>query len=138
MKKTIYLTLVATMMLAFSGCELFDPHNPPKIAFKTGGNYTSEDVTVAPGTILVVGITADKVEDDMKRYNISYKYDGASSTTTKETFTLSGAEQKHYEKDYDVTVRNQEGTEKWYFTITDRDGNIAKLSLTVTVTNSNP
>jgi hypothetical protein len=110
-----------------------DPHIPPTIEFKTGGNYTSEDVTVAPGTSITVGIIAKKREDDMKRYNISYAYDGNTSTTSKESFSLSGAEEQNYDKDYTFSVRNQAGTEDWFFVITDRDGNIAKLKLHITV-----
>jgi hypothetical protein len=110
-----------------------DPHVPPSIEFKTGGNYTSADATVAVGSSITVGIIAKKKEDDMKRYNISYAFDGATATTTKETFSLSGAEVTNYEKDYTFTVRNQAGTEDWFFVITDRDGNIAKLKLHLTI-----
>lgn len=129
----VLVTLVAGFFIA--GCELLDPHNPPKIKFKTEAGYTYEDVTVAPGTTVLVGIIGEKVEDDMKRYNISYAYDGVTKTTTQESFSLSGSQQKHYDKDYEITMRNQEGVEKWFFTITDRDGNIAKLKLTITVVN---
>jgi hypothetical protein len=110
-----------------------DEHKPPQVTFKTGTDYTSADATVAKGATVKVGITADKKEDPMKTYNISYAYDGASTTTTKETFSLTSAEETHYEKDYTFTVRNQAGSEKWSFTITDKDGNIAPLTLTLTV-----
>ena len=69
----------------------------------------------------------------MKTYNISYAFDGATTTSTKETFSLTSAEETHYEKDYTFTVRNQAGTEAWSFTITDKDGNIAPLKLKLTV-----
>jgi hypothetical protein len=125
------LTILAILLCAFiSSC---DPHTPPTIEFKTGGNYTSSDVTVAKGATITIGIIAKKREDDMKTFNISYAYDNATSTTTKETFTLSGAEQQNYDKDYTFTVRNQAGVEKWAFVITDRDGNLAKLQLVITV-----
>jgi hypothetical protein len=130
LKFILFFFVVAIM---FSSCEVFDEHKPPKVEFKTGAGYTSADATVAQGTTIKVGIIGKKVEDDMKTYNISYAYDGATSTTTKETFSLSGNEQQNYDKDYEFTTRNQAGTEKWYFTITDRDGNIAKLSFTLTV-----
>jgi hypothetical protein len=133
MKTKILSILFIVALVSFSSCELFDPHKPPSISFKTGTDYTSEDVTVAKGTTIKVGVIGNKEEDNMKTYNISYSYDAATTTTTKETFTLSGSEEQHYEKDYDITTRSESGIEKWYFTITDRDGNIAKLSLTLTV-----
>jgi len=131
MKTNSIITLCCLVaIIILNSC---DPHTPPSIVFKTGANYTSEDITVAQGAAVTVGIIAKKREDDMTRYNISYAYDGATATTTKESFTLTGVEQKNYEKDFTFNVRNQAGTEKWSFVITDRDGNIAKLSLTLTV-----
>jgi hypothetical protein len=131
MRSRINLSIAAILLLfVIASC---DPHVPPSIEFKTGGNYTSADATVAPGTSITVGIIAKKKEDDMKTYNISYTFDGTSGTTTKETFKLSGSEEKNYEKDYTFTVRNQVGVEDWFFVITDRDGNIAKLKLKLTV-----
>jgi hypothetical protein len=129
MKTSSILTVgLLAIVVLLSAC---DPHVPPSISFKTGGDYVSQDTTVAPGVSLLVGIVGKKREDDMKRLNISYSYDGGSSTT-KETFSTSSS---NYSKDYIIDVRNQEGVEKWYFAITDRDGNIAKLSLTITVEN---
>ena len=131
MKTNQFLSILfAAATLVLSSC---DPHEPPVMVFKTGGNYTSADATVAKGATILVGITGDKKEDDMKTYNISYAYDGATTTTTKETFSLTGGELKHYEKDYTFTARNQAGTEDWSFVITDKDGNIAKLSIKLTV-----
>ncbi len=125
--------LISIALIGLSSCEIFDEHKPPALVFKTEAGYTSADATVAKGASVKVGIIADKKEDDMKIYNISYSYNAATTTTTKETFTLVGSEYQHYEKDYEFTVRNQSGTEKWYFTITDKDGNISKLSITFTV-----
>jgi hypothetical protein len=133
MLNTIKFHLLAIAIFALTSCER-DEHKPPHVSLKTGSDYTSTDVTVTKGAALKVGMVADKVEDDMKTYNVSYAYDGATTTTTAETFTLTSAEATHYEKDYTITTRNQAGTEMWYFTITDRDGNIAKLSIKITVT----
>lgn len=130
--KNLFFALLFASVFMWSACEN-DAHVPPTISFKTGGSYTSADATVAQGTSVMVGIIGDKKEDDMKTFNISYAYDGASSTATKETFSLSSSEYTHYEKDYTFTVRSQTGVEDWYFVITDKDGNIAKLKLKLTV-----
>jgi hypothetical protein len=128
--KTLLFTFSFLSLILLMAC---DPHTPPAIEFKTGLNYVSKDTTVAKGASVLVGIKARKKEDEMKRYNISYSYDGNSTTITKETFTLTGSEEVSYEKDYTFTVRNQAGVEDWYFVITDKDGNIAKLQLKLTV-----
>lgn len=131
MKKN-YVLLFA-LILMVSVIWSCDPHIPPHVEFKTGGNYTSHDSTVTKGASITVGIIGKKKEDDMKTYNISYAYDGATSTTTKETFSITGSDQQNYSKDYTFNVRNQAGVEDWSFVITDRDGNIAKLKLKLTV-----
>ena len=132
--KTIMKTtlLLVAFGFLFSSCEK-DAHIPPNVTLKTGAGYTSADATVGKNQAIMVGITGEKVEDDMIKYNVSYAYDGASSTTTFQDFSLSGNEQQHYDKDVTFTTRNQAGTEKWVFTITDKDGNIAQKTITLTV-----
>ena len=134
MKIQSYLTVATIISVLFLTACNKDEHIPPSIEFKTGGIYTSVGGALAPGTMITVGIVADKKEDEMKTYNISYKYSDASSTTTAETFTLTGAEQEHYEKDFQFILGANAGTVTWYFVITDKDGNLAKKELTFTLT----
>ncbi len=134
MRPLILSIVFCSLVIFYSGCEKEKEEEiPPEISFKTGATYTSSDVTVAPGSSVTVGIVVVKVEDDLKSYNVSVAYDGATTTTTIQDFTIPDAEKEHYEKDVTFSVRNMVGTEKYYFTITDSDGNIAQLSLTITV-----
>lgn len=128
--KFLTLSAILFVFVLVIGC---DPHIPPTIEFKTGTGYASRDTTVTKGAAITVGIIGQKREDDMKTFNVSYAYDGASSTTTKETFRLTVDEYKLFARDYAFNVRNQAGTEQWSFVIVDRDGNIAKLQLNITV-----
>jgi len=125
------LTLLVALTVTLS-CEK-DKHIPPNLQLKTGGVYTASDATVAKNQTIQVGILADKVEDDMISYNVSYAYDNASTTTTSQNFSLTGSEQQHYDKDVTFSTRNAAGTEKWTFTITDKDGNIAQKQIVLTV-----
>jgi len=124
--------LIAAFSFFLAGCEK-DEHKPPSMTLKTGTGYTSSNVTVAKNAQVKVGITAVKVEDDMLTYNVSSAFDGASTTTTYQNFNLTGSEQQSYDKDVTFTTRNQAGTEKWIFTITDKDGNIAQQQVVLTV-----
>ena len=126
------LAFVSAFCFMISGCEK-DEHKPPSMTLKTGNGYTSTDVTATKGQSIKVGITATKVEDDMLTYNVSYAYDGASTTNTLQTFNLTGSEQQNYDKDVTFTTRNQAGSEKWIFTITDKDGNIVQKQIVLTV-----
>ena len=131
-KITNVILLFAAFSIAAVSCKK-DKHVPPTVNFKTGAGYTANDVSIARNSAIKVGIVADKVEDDMFTYNVSYAYDGAATTVTSQTFTLAGTEQQHYDKDVTFTLRNQAGSEKWTFTITDKDGNITQKQITFSV-----
>jgi hypothetical protein len=119
-------------LLLSTSCEN-EQETAATIEFKTGIGYVSQDATFSRGSSLTVGIIADKAENNLKKYNVSVSYDGASTTITVQNFTISSDENTHYEKDVTFTVRNQTGTEKYYFTILDVDGNIIQKMLTFTI-----
>jgi hypothetical protein len=132
MKNTIFATLIILSSILIFSCEK-DEHKPPKVVFKTGGSYTSSDATIAQNTSVTFGIKATKTEDELKTLNVSYAFDGATTTTTYNTISLSKSEEKGFEKDVTITTRSQSGTEKWIFTVTDKDGNMANVTATITV-----
>jgi hypothetical protein len=132
MKSVRYLMMAALMSVVLFACEK-DAHIPPDITLKTGVGYTSADATVGKGQSITVGVVGVKKEDDMINYNVSYAYDNATTTTTFQNFSITGSEQQNFNKDVTFTTRNVAGTEKWIFTITDKDGNIAQKSIVLTV-----
>ena len=132
MKRNLILSFALVLLLiALNHC---DPGRKPNIAFKTGAGYTSSDATVGKQDTLLVGITASKAEkeDVLKKFNESVSYDGASSTSVYSE-DLSGAQGDNYSKDLQIITRNQAGSEKYFFTVTNRDGIIGQVSLTLTV-----
>jgi hypothetical protein len=132
MKKLTLTLLPAVLLSVIFSCDK-EAEIPPSLEFKTGIGYTSQDATIPKDSTLTVGIVCTKTEDDLKTYNISVAFDGASTTTSIQNYTITGAEKSLYEKDVTFTVRNQAGAEKYYFTITDVDGNIVQKILTFTV-----
>jgi hypothetical protein len=88
---------------------------------------------VAHGDSVLFGIIAEKTEDELLTFDVSVAYDGASSTNSilNEDVFSTGAD--GFDKDVKVGTRLQAGTEKYTFTVTDRDGNIAQKSVTLTV-----
>jgi hypothetical protein len=132
MKKFLILT-IGIFALITSCKKETDAHIPPDLAFKTGGNYTAGDATVTAGDSILVGIIVTKKEDDLRTFNISYAYDGASSTTTFYNYTMTTAEYTGYDHDFWITTRSTPGTERWVFTVTDRDGNLAQRTINLTV-----
>jgi hypothetical protein len=86
----------------------------------------------------VVNVVEESLpEPGTTKQNLNFKLfsntDGAFATTTIQNFTIPPDENTYYDKDVNFAVRNQSGTEKYYFTIVDVDGNIIQKSLTFTV-----
>ncbi|MBA3665255.1 MAG: hypothetical protein H0W61_13740 [Bacteroidetes bacterium] len=133
--KNILSLFILSFVLLFFNCKKkkVDPHVPPDVVFKTGGKYISGDVTKAKKDTLTVGITATKTEDNLKSYNVSYAYDGASTTTTFFNYLMLESEYEGYSKDVQIITRNQAGSERWVFSIVDRDGNITQKTINITV-----
>ncbi|MEP7196369.1 MAG: hypothetical protein ABI851_07590 [Saprospiraceae bacterium] len=131
-KSPLFFAFLAIIIITQSSC---DKGLLPEIKFKVAAGYTSADMIVAKGTTIKVGIDAKKSEDKdvLKTFNISYKYDLATSSTSFKTETLTGAQGDNYSTDVDIPIRNQEGTEVWLFTVTNRDGLIGTIQLTLTV-----
>lgn len=134
MKNTILLLLLTFSMMLTQGCKKEEEAEiPPTLELKTGAGYTSADATVAKGATVKIGITAKKTEDDLKSFNLSYAFDGGTATTSKQTIDIPAASKTQYDLDVTIVTRNQAGSEKWYFTITDVDGNIVQKTVTLTV-----
>lgn len=129
------LTLDILMVLFLAICYSCEDEVEPAatIEFKTGTGYTALDGSVAIGSSVTVGVIATKAENNLKSYNVSVAYDGAYTTTTVQNFIIPKEEISLYEKDVNFTVRNQQGIEKYYFTIVDTDGNVVQKTLTFTV-----
>ena len=129
----IIAVIASAFIFLLSSCEK-DKGILPDISFKTGAGYTSADATVARNTAFKVGINAAKTEsnDVLKTFNISVSFDGGASSTVYSE-TLTAAQGDNYIYDFNRTTRNQAGMEKYTFTITNKDGLINTVTLTITV-----
>ncbi len=138
MKKTMFSSLAIAaalfvFMVGMSSCEK-DEGKLPNISFKTTAGYTAADKTVAAGDTIVVGINASKSEEEdvLKTFNISKSVDGASSTTVQ-TITLSAAQEDTYSQDFSLVAGSAGHTEKYTFTVSNRDGLTNSVNFTLTV-----
>ena len=129
----IIALIASAFIFLLSSCEK-DAGKLPDISFKTGAGYIAADATVARNIAFKVGINAAKTEsnDVLKTFNISVSFDGGPSSTVYSE-TLTAAQGDNYTYDFNRTTRNQAGTEKYTFTITNRDGLINTVTLTITV-----
>ena len=133
MKKLTSIFAILLALIFFASCEK-DAGKLPNIAFKTTAPYISTSTTLPKDTTVVIGITASKAEDKdvLVSFDGSRSYDGGTSTSfTSET--LTGSNGDSYSKDVTITTRNQAGTEKYTFTVVNKDGLKNNVSLTITV-----
>ena len=134
--KTLFKTGIVAISVALvflSSCSK-DEMVPPTIDFNTGAGYTSADAHIAKSTAFKVGIDAKRTElrDDLKTFIVTVSFDGGAATTV-DNVTIPPAQGGEFIKDYNFTTRNQNGTEKYTFTVTNRDGLITTKNITITV-----
>ena len=132
-KTSIFLFLVLTSGIISFSCHK-DAMIPPTIDFTTGAVYTSADSHIALNTSFKIGVTAKRTEDkdDLKTFVVTSSYDGGAETTIDNVVILA-AQAGEFTKNYDLTTRNTAGTEKYTFTVTNRDGLITTKAITITV-----
>ena len=131
-KKSILFLVLAFGIISFS-CKK-DEMIPPTIDFTTGTGYTSTDSHIALDTDFKIGVSAKRTEDkdDLKTFAVTVSFDGEAATTI-DNVTIPAAQAGEFTKDYDLTTRNSVGTEKYSFTVTNRDGLITTRTITITV-----
>lgn len=111
-----------------------DAHIPPDVQWiQTAGHTYGDNVTAAPGDTLLVGVKATLTEDPLKSLNVSVAYDGSNSTETFYNEVLQESDYNGFSRDVQIIMRDTTGTEKWIFSIVDRDGNITQKKMNITV-----
>lgn len=132
MKKS-FLYIAVLLITVLSACEK-DEGKLPAISFKTTAGYTSADMVVAQNTSILVGIDAAKTEDKdvLKTFDASQSFDGGTLTSFINE-SLTGIQGDNYSRDINITTRNQAGTERYVFTVINRDGLVNSVELTLTV-----
>ncbi len=99
---------------------------PPTINFLGGTGYTSTDVTINAGSDIKVGITATAGSAKLTGFEITATHNNSAVTIYDSTFSSDA-----FSKTMTLTVEDL-GETKLVFTITDKDGQEAYVSLTVT------
>ncbi len=135
MKKVHILFALLLAVVSFSSCKKEeDAGLLPNISFKTGTGYVSSDIILKKDTTITVGIIASKAEaaDVLKTFDASKILDGGASVSFLNE-ALTGTNGDAYSKDITITTRNVAGTEKYTFTVLNRDGLKNSVSLIITV-----
>lgn len=129
--------IIAITTITFTSCDKDkDEMDPPDIGFKTGGSYISTSSSVNAGDPVLIGIEAEKSEgeeeDVLKHFNISKSVNGGATSSVYDV-DLTSAQEDMYNYDFNTTASGTVGDIDLYtFTITNRDGLIGQVSLSIT------
>lgn len=136
MKKTIYLfsLLMLAGAMVFTSCNKDDDDDPavvtPVLTFM-GGDYISTDVTLIIGEAFKVGVTA--AENPTSKKNLeSFKVVRTFNNVNTTVFEETSIGEATYTWNDTLNANAAAGTERWTFTITDKDGQMKELSFTIT------
>lgn len=136
MKHTIKIAALLALVISFtfSSCKKEEDEGiPPHIVFNTGTGYTSADATLAKGSAIKVGIIASKSEgnDVLTKLTVVRTYDNTTDSTIL-SYDVPAAEADSLIKDFNYTLRNSAGIEKYTFTVVNKDGIVNSIKLTMT------
>ena len=137
MKNIKLLSLLATMIIVpmfLSNCGDTETTTPaPVLEFIGGGTYVDSDIDLPVSTYFTVGLNAshtDKIESLKITVSIN---GGAELEPSGCTLCDTSFGDKTFRVDFNGKTGNSVGTEKWSFTIADKDGNSTTKSITITV-----
>jgi hypothetical protein len=127
--KLFVLMLLAGTTLFITSCSK-DKDTTLVINFKGGAAYISQDKTVAPNATFTVGIIATKSPDGPKlaHFTVTRNFSVGPDLQTPVDSVIS--DDITWERSFNA--RLTDGTEKWTFKITDKDGVTAEVSFTLT------
>lgn len=106
----------------------------PILNFLAGAGYTSADGEVVAGSDFKVGLSASH-ESKIETLTIAVSYDGGVKVAPLDCSVCDTTiNSKTFQLDFENTVESTPGTETWYFTVADKDGNSTTQTITFTRT----
>lgn len=129
------LIIIAALVLAFlanTGCtkeDQPDGDGSVDITFRLDSGYTWQNDTVPQSATLRIGVTVTKGSDDLRSFFVDVAYDGGQRIRQDSAHVNDNP--FYYEKT--LITRDQAGTETWWFSVDEYDGDITRRALTLTV-----
>ncbi len=127
------LAVVGLGSIFVTSCGPVEEVDPsPVLEFIGDGEYVSSDISLSAQQEFKVGISASHVSK-MVGLNITVSYDGGDELVPANcSLCDSTIDTKDLRVDFTGTTGVNAGSEKWSFTITDKDGNATTKSITIT------
>ncbi|MCS6904850.1 MAG: hypothetical protein RML72_02665 [Bacteroidia bacterium] len=128
----ILLAIGIGLGIWFAGCSDEEKELNPTLTLDGGNEFVASNKEMEPETSFKVKVTANKGKDgkDLDKFEIKVSYDGA--VPQRDTL-IEKINSSSFTLTRNLRTRKSEGTERWIFTITDKDGKTAERSFTITV-----
>ncbi|MFT4522919.1 MAG: hypothetical protein ACI8ZN_001871 [Bacteroidia bacterium] len=135
LKISLMVAFMAVGAFVMNGCDGTgtDPIEAakPVLNFLAGAGYTSQDGNIPVGTDFKIGLSASH-ESKIKSLQITVSYDGGAQVTPVGcTMCDSTLDSKTLTTDFSWKVEAKVGSEKWFFTVADKDGNETTKTITL-------
>ena len=131
MRKLAFFLLLAAAFCAGIACtkEQTDGDHAADISFRTDSGYTFLNDTVPISDTLHIGVSVSKGSDNLRSFFVDVAYD--NGPRIRQDSVHVDSDPFTFEKT--VITRDQAGTEKWWFSVDENDGDITQQALTLTV-----
>jgi hypothetical protein len=126
--------VVSVSAIFFQSCGTDEVKPNPEVSFIGDAGYTAQDASIAGGTAFKIGVVATHTEK-LSKLEIFVAYDGGPNLKPADcTLCDSSLSGTNLKATYNGMTRVVEGTEKWTFRVTDKDGLSTSKSITITTT----
>jgi hypothetical protein len=126
------LLLSGTMFISSCKKDSTTTDLSPSMNFVGGNNFISSDQTVDAGTVFSVGVNATANSTSgtkLTKFKIVRTFNNVPQTAFDTTFNSSIS---NYNENFTAVAAPVAGSERWTFTITDKDGETKELAFVIT------
>lgn len=131
MRVLLIFSFTILVLAASTGCTKDQPDgdHAADFTFRTDSGYTWRNDTVPLSDTLRIGVSVSKGSDNLRSFFVDVAYDGGPRIRQDSAHVES--DPFNFEKT--VITRDQAGTETWWFSVDEFDGDITQRALTLTV-----
>ncbi|MBK9597335.1 MAG: hypothetical protein IPO60_03150 [Flavobacteriales bacterium] len=131
MRSLVFYLLPVIVLSASTACTKDQPDgdHAADINFRTDSGYTFLNDTVPLSDTLHIGVSVSKGSDNLRSFFVAVAYD--NGPRIRQDSVHVDSDPFTFEKT--VITRDQAGTEKWWFSVDENDGDITQQALTLTV-----
>lgn len=122
---------ILLLLVVGTGCEKEQPEgdHAADITYRSDSGYTYLSDTVSVSDTLLVGVIITEGSDALQSFFVDVAYDGG--VRIRQDSLPVGSDPFTFDKQ--VITRDQPGTETWWFTVKEYDGDFTTRNLVFTV-----